>query len=301
MTFLRRLFYLPFINFLYRNLLYPIKNILPYKFKIPIVGIVKIKYKYKPIKFFSNETSPMTRILYWEDEGCTFEFSNVFIELIKHSNTFFDIGANVGYFSLLSEAVKPDIKTYAFEPSKGPSYFLKTNLGLNLSKSITVVNKAVGNGNGSIDFFEEKNPKYPYLEYHASGIGNTVNTWGISNFSKYSVELVTLDDYVIQNKIDQIDLIKMDTEGTENLVLEGALNSIKLFSPIIICEVLENKIEEKIEFIIKNLGYNIFEYKDNLQKLSKIDSFKSSNININRNFFFIPDKKLHLVNKFIVH
>jgi FkbM family methyltransferase len=300
MTFLRRLFYLPFINFLYRNLLYPIKGMLPDKFKIPVIGIISISYQDKKINFFSDETCPMARHLYWEDKGCTFEFSNIFIDLVKNSKVFFDVGANVGYYSLLSKTVNPSIDTFAFEPSNGPNHFLNTNIKLNNFETIIVVNKALGNSVGSIDFYEEKNPKYPYRKYHASGIGNTINNWGITNFSKYSVDLTTLDNFTSNSNIEVLDLIKMDTEGTEDLVLEGAISTIKKFLPIIICEVLPNKVEKRIEKIILDLNYDMFQFVEHSKKLIKIKALYENPNDINSNYFFVPKTKSHLIEKFLV-
>jgi len=294
-------FYSPLVNLIIRSILKPFKQILPESLKFPVSGVIEISCENKKIKFFTNETSPMTRHLFWEDRGCTFEFSLIFKDLIKQSNSFFDIGANVGYYSLLAKTLNPEIEVYAFEPSFGPKYFLKENAKINNFESIHIIEKALGESTGLIQFFEEKNPKYSYQKHHASGIGNTANTWGITNYLKYDVELTTINEVVKQKLIQGIDLMKVDTEGTENLVFKGGLESIKKFQPIIICEVLVDKVENQIQqIIVEELGYTMFQFQSKTNKLIEIDSIKENNTNGESNYFFVPNNKLNLIEKFIV-
>lgn len=299
-TLFYKLFYSPIINFLIRNILKPFKSILPNGMKIPVSGVISVKSPKGEIKFFTNETSPMTKILFWEDEGCTFEFSTIFKEIIPKTSTFFDIGANVGYYTLLAKKLNTAINIHSFEPSNGPKYFLKKNCEINHFKDVQLVEKALGNYTGEIEFFEEKNPKYAYQKHHASGIGNTANTWGINNYLKYPVKLIRLDDYCSHQNISTIDLIKIDTEGTEDAVFEGGLEIIKKSQPIIICEVLPGKIEEKIQNIVENeFKFEIYQFQSKTNKLKKISKIVDENKNGETNYFFVPVSKLHLIQAFI--
>lgn len=298
---LYKIFYHPIINIIVRSILKPFKTILPENLKIPVSGVINIKSEKGEIKFITNETSPMTKILFWEDKGCTFEFSQIFKEIIPYCSTFFDIGANVGYYTLLAKKLNPNLHIHSFEPSNGPKYFLKKNCEINHFQNINLVDFALGNYNGQIEFFEEKNPKYAYQKHHASGIGNTANTWGINNYLKYSVELIRLDDYCTRQNISSIDLIKIDTEGTEDAVFEGGLEIIKKSQPIIICEVLPGKIEQKIQEIIENeFKYEIFQFQSKTNKLKKITTIVDENQNGETNYFFVPTSKLNLVEAFVI-
>lgn len=297
---LYQLFYSPFINLIVRSILKPFSNILPDSLKIPVSGIIEIKCGSKKIKFKTNETSPMTKILFWEDKGCTFEFSEVFKALIKKTNTFFDIGANIGYYSLLGKTLNPQLTIFSFEPSIGPKYFLKQNIKLNNFNDIHIVEKALGDRVGNIQFYEEKNPKYAYQKHHASGIGNTENTWGINNFLKYDVSVTTIDQVVNEFNVNSLDLIKIDTEGTENFVFKGGIKSLLKFQPIIICEVLKNKIEDEIQkIVLEDLNYKIFQFQSKTNKLKEINSIKGNNDNGETNYFFVPKSKLEMIEQFI--
>jgi FkbM family methyltransferase len=285
---------------MYRNTLYPLRKILPNKFKIPVTGEITIHLNAeKKISFFSNETCPMTRHLFWEDEGGTFEYSEIFKKIITKQNSFFDIGANVGYYSLLAKTLHPEIIVFSFEPSKGPNYFLNRNKELNNFYDLNVEEIALGDMDGEITFFEDINPKYKYIKHHASGTGNTQNTWGNVETDKYNVKIMTLDEFVVERNIESIDLIKMDTEGTEDKVFLGALESINKFRPIIICEVLENKIEEIIQQIVLNIGYEMFKFDNSTNRLRKIESLKLENGDGNNDYFFVHPEKINLLQEFI--
>jgi FkbM family methyltransferase len=300
MTFFYKILYSKLFNVIYRSLMYPLRKIIPNRFKIPVTGTIKIQpNSSSKILFYSNETCPMTRHLYWEDEGCTFEYSKIFKKIIVDQNSFFDIGANVGYYSLLAKTLHPNILTYSFEPSKGPNYFLNKNKEMNQFQEMNIEKIALGDVNGETTFFEDINPKYKYLEHHASGTGNTQNTWNNDATNKYNVQIVTLDNFIKERNIESIDLIKMDTEGTEDKVLNGALNTIERFKPIIICEVLENRIEEKIQKIISDIGYFIFKFDDETNQLRKIQNLKLENIDGKNDYFFVHPEKLHVLNEFI--
>lgn len=295
-----KLFYSLPINIIVRNLLYPFRSILPSRFKIPVTGVISIQSEKGTIKFFSNETDSMSKKLFWDDEGCTFEYSSIFKNIVPHCDTFFDIGANVGYYSLLAKKLNKNLKINAFEPSTGAKYFLKQNCLINHFEDITIVEKALGDYTGTIEFYEEKNPKFPYLEHHGGGIGNTANTWGINESLKYEVSVIRLDDYCKEQKIEKIDLIKIDTEGTEDLVFSGGKEIIMRSNPLIICEVLEGGIEAKIQkLMVEDFGFEMFQFQTSTNTLRKITDLIEAAKNKETNYFFVPVSKRSLIEAFI--
>ena len=70
----------------------------------------------------------MLRELYWNYYKCDFEFTNILLDLTKNSKVFFDIGANIGYYTMIAKKANPELNIYSFEPSNGPFHFLKQNL-----------------------------------------------------------------------------------------------------------------------------------------------------------------------------
>ena len=101
----------------FNKLLYPI---LPNKIKLPPSGIMKIQNSNgKKLKIFTNQTNYLTQLIFWNGYE-SFEYTDIFISLIKKVSTFYDIGANIGYYSLLAEMENSNIKVVGFEPATGP-------------------------------------------------------------------------------------------------------------------------------------------------------------------------------------
>jgi len=130
-----------------------------------------------------------------------------------------DVGANVGYYTLLfSKLVGPDGTVYAFEPHPEINQLLKHNT--KRRKNIIILQKAISNVNGEVEFYFSKRTRshglYVPQEFK---IGST------------KVEAVCLDDF-LGNK--QCDLIKIDVEGAEPLVIKGMSNFINNAKRLII-------------------------------------------------------------------
>ena len=94
-----------------------------------------------------------------------------------------------------------------------------------------------------------------------------------------------MDSIRFENKIG---FIKIDVEGHELEVIQGALNTIKENQPVLLIEIEERhskrKVFDSIKYI-KNIGYNCYFEKD--KKLISVEKLK--NINEEFNFFFLPN------------
>jgi hypothetical protein len=69
---------------------------------------------------------------------------------------------------------------------------------------------------------------------------------------------IKLDTYVTENHIQSIDLIKIDAEGSDDKVLEGAANVLEKHNPFVICEVLYDHTDKLIQEILDGTGYRYF-------------------------------------------
>ena len=75
---------------------------MPEKIKLPPSGIIRFKNNLgQVLSIKTNQTSYLTQLLYW-DGYQNFEYTDIFIKLIKKINVFYDIGANMGHDSCLS-------------------------------------------------------------------------------------------------------------------------------------------------------------------------------------------------------
>lgn len=154
---------------------------------------------------------------------------NVMRERLSQKATFFDIGANIGYYSLIaSQIVGVDGAVHAFEPVEKNTRILRNTIEINGIKNIRLNQVAVGRQAGDIDLFVPEN-------VDNSGWVSILN---LRASNKITVRVICLDDYVTENSIERVDLMKVDVEGAECQVLDGGAKLFdKLDAPDLIIEV----------------------------------------------------------------
>ena len=294
-----RIIYNERINFVLRNLNKLLLPLLPWKIKIPPSGIMKMKSTSgKVLKIKTNQTSYLTYLIFWQGGYHRFEYTDIFIRLIRKIHTFYDIGANIGYYSLLAAMENDKIRIVGFEPATGPLFYFKENVRINSFNNIKIESVALSHKEDEIEFYEIINKKYKYLEHNLGGESNTGSKTTGRNFVRNKVQTSTLDTYVRLAGEGNIDLIKMDTEGTENLILENSGYLLKEMKPIIICETLFNTIEPELERIMSSYGYEFYNHiHTGLQKAGTIIRKKDNGIS---NCFFVHPDKYYLIEEFVV-
>jgi len=98
-----------------------------------------------------------------------------------------------------------------------------------------------------------------FASLHEHSYGNN------SKMYKISVPIKKLDDYVFENKIEKIDFVKIDVEGAEYLVLKGAKDMLKNYSPVILLELQGVHTEyfgyspEEVINYLGDLNYHVYE------------------------------------------
>lgn len=288
----------PLLNHILRNINKLLRPII--SFRLRPFGVLTVRYKKVVFKMATNETSFVTKHLFWNGAE-NFEYTPIFEKLVKKCTCFLDIGANTGYYSLMAAKANPSVEVHAFEPASGPYHFLRKNVTINkLEERISVHKIALSNQKGDVEFFEILNPSDSFAKFNLSGVGGLRKTHETQENSRRTVvQAETLDDFSLRFNIKSVDLIKVDTEGTENLVLEGASVIISKFKPVIICETLFNKIEDKLQQIMKHHGYLFYNHVNG--SLHQTDTLiRTFNDGVSDCFFVHPEK-LDLVNEFIVH
>lgn len=147
--------------------------------------------------------------------------------VINEGDTVIDVGANIGFFSLLmSKLVSKKGKVYCFEPSGSIFNKLKDNLNINNITNVIAVNKGLGENDENKII--KKNKNY-------SGMSSIVLE-ADGEFVNEKITLTSIDKY-FADLPDRIQLIKIDTEGYEPYVLNGAIKTIQLHRPIIYIEL----------------------------------------------------------------
>lgn len=162
------------------------------------------------------------------------EVTPLFYRLAQKANVVFDIGAHIGFFSTLAGKINPQARVYAFEPLPRVYERLERNVALNGLTNVECILAAAGKEGGSQEFYfpDEHAPVSSSLR---SDI--LLTSLGEKVVRHLTVSVVTLDSFVARNEINQIDLIKMDTERTEHDVILGSTAVLARDHPDIICEV----------------------------------------------------------------
>lgn len=134
-----------------------------------------------------------------------FEDMGFLIHFLKAEDVFFDVGANVGSYTILASGLR-QAKSIAFEPIPKSYTMLTKNVELNkLENLVQCENKGVGNKEGKLNFIDDEDTKnHIVLE---------------QNYKSIAVDIVALDKFYPHFKPS---LIKIDVEGFETEVLNGA-------------------------------------------------------------------------------
>jgi FkbM family methyltransferase len=131
---------------------------------------------------------------------------------ISRSSVCFDVGANIGYFTLLMAKHAPLGKVYAFEPIPLNAFLLRASIELNKYENIEV--NCIGVGADSVDVTFTQSTDSAYSSIQDTERKPVERT--------FQVPMTTLDSFVGKRNITSIDLLKVDVEGAEGLVIQGS-------------------------------------------------------------------------------
>lgn len=294
-----RVIYQPTLNFLFRHCNKLAVSLVPCSIKLPPSGLLQIRDgKSRRIWLHTNQTNYLTHLLFWEGGAMQFEYTDIFVRLIRKVEGFYDIGANIGYYSLLAASENAQITIVGFEPAAGPLYYFRKNVNANNFHNIRIEDIALADTKGELTFYELRNKKYRYLKHNLAGESNAAGGYGGKNFVAVKVKSTTLDEYV-ETYHDSVGLLKMDTEGTEHLILQKATRTIASQKPIIICETLFNTIEAELEQQMKAHGYLFFNHVEG--GLKAVETIRRTSDDGVRNCFFVHPDKLDLIKEFIIN
>lgn len=177
-------------------------------------------------------------------------------ENCKQNMTIFDIGAHLGLMSIIaSQITNRKSKIYSFEPTPNTFKVLERVIKINnCSGNVFAINQAITKENTIIDF---------YLSNNEGSNSNSLVSKNHQTRKPIKINATSLDLFVKENMIDNVDLIKIDAEGSEYDVLLGAVSIISQFKPKMILAIhpplIKNnnhKIEDIYDFLIKH-NYSI--------------------------------------------
>jgi FkbM family methyltransferase len=242
----------------------------PCEFLQNILNIKKIKLRGKDIKFYTpSEMSIVRAVLFGKKEKEVYDFIDRYL---NKDDLFFDIGANVGVFSIYSSIFR-DANCIAFEPEFANLYLLKKNIILNnLTTKVNVYPCSINNQNG-LSFLHLSSLESGSALHSISNENIKTTDENASVVMKTGTYNLTIDEFVNQTKkIPK--MIKIDTDGKELEILKGAHETLKHVSYIAL-EMPINSDKEKT--CLEILDKNNFKIIKDLEK--------------GRNFFFKKNNK----------
>lgn len=214
------------------------------------------------------------------------ESLDMVLRLVKAGFTVFDIGANIGWYTINIAKAKKGVKLFSFEPIPKTFRELAQNLKINRistpiksESTARIFNFGFSNRQGEMIF-------YCYKE--GPGNASMRNLSKKKNVERIKCQVVRMDDFIEKKKI-KVDFIKCDVEGAELPVIQGGLVSIKRDKPIIFVEMLRKWSApfgyhpNDIISLLRSLGYRCFVIKKG--RLFQFD--KMDEKTVETNFFFL--------------
>ena len=180
--------------------------------------------------------------------------ARVIAGLLEPGDTFIDVGANSGFFTLLaSTRVGPGGRVLAFEPVPAMQKRLLENIALNEVDNVTVHNVALSNTEGVLPLFEG-----PEGHKGISSLRHIENSAATIN-----VRTLPLDSF--SDTLSKLKLVKIDVEGAEQLVLEGMASILHTYHPYLVLEITDDYLRAfghgavQLASRLAAIGYRMFE------------------------------------------
>lgn len=169
------------------------------------------------------------------------ELQKVVAHEVKQGGVFYDVGANVGFYTLLASILVAPGKVFAFEPLPANICYIRNHLALNKVTNVDVLELAIADDVGTSSFWEEETRAMGRLQTS----GNRL------------VQATTLDSLMHEGRITPPDYIKMDVEGAEYKALKGATQCFERYKPKLFLATHGNEIHEDCCRLLQAWDYEV--------------------------------------------
>lgn len=198
-------------------------------------------------RWFPTPFDPVGHEIFWTGLKCwECETTPVMTEYFRTSRLFLDIGANTGIYTVLACAVNPSIRVVAFEPVPRIYAAFQRNVAENgFAARVTALNIALADSNAVVPFHEAED--------------TTMNSLAVSGYRGQPGQLIEVGcrtlDSVRQELNLQPDFIKIDVEGFEDAVLQGAVRLLTDLHPPIVLEANPGDPADRVAELLSRHGY----------------------------------------------
>jgi FkbM family methyltransferase len=174
------------------------------------------------------------------------EVQELLASVLKPGQVYYDVGANVGFFVVIAaRIVGSSGHVVCFEPLPANASQIEYNARLNHFSNITVRCEALGGSNRTEVFQTSSEPTW--------GMLSTVGKAPEQSSGQIPVQVHTLDSLCKAGHLPAPDVIKMDIEGAEAEALEGAMETLTRYRPLLVIEL--HRTNASVCAILESLGY----------------------------------------------
>ncbi|MCZ2101966.1 MAG: FkbM family methyltransferase [Chitinophagales bacterium] len=207
------------------------------------------------IKMKVNRYNYMGGILYWT--GFHHMSEALFLnKYLAPSMTFIDIGANQGELSMIAASIVKNGRVMSFEPVVYQREMLEANKTLNGFDHVEIYPFGLGNQETKLPVYTSDDTKI----HHGKNEGlSSLYEYGIRNVYQQDIE-IRVFDHLFFDQLDQLDFVKVDVEGAELFALQGMIQTLNKFRPVILIEINEETFNAA--------GYTTKDVFDFLQKMN---------------------------------
>jgi FkbM family methyltransferase len=147
-------------------------------------------------------------------------------QMVRPSDVCLDIGANIGVISLLLSRLASTGEVYSFEPGIGNLRYLERNVADNEANNVSIQSVGLYDKPGSLTLHVDAS--HPGGAHVAGDDGR--------DEENEEINVVTLDDWAAERRLEKLDVVKMDIEGAELRALDGAHDVLRRLQPLLIIE-----------------------------------------------------------------
>lgn len=188
--------------------------------------------------------------IFWNGlDGWERQSLRLWIKLSEISDVIIDIGANTGICALIAKSVNPASKVFAYEPVLRVFDKLVRNIRKN-KFDINAEEIAISNYEGEATIYDQ-----PTEHVYSVTVNENLALGSIPTIIKTK----RLSGIIRENDLTKIDLIKIDVETHEAEVLEGMGEYLGAFKPILLIEILTDKVAKRVGEILGSLDYKYYE------------------------------------------
>jgi FkbM family methyltransferase len=162
----------------------------------------------------------------------------VFLSLLAPGDVVYDVGANIGWYSLLAaRAVGPTGKVIAFEPSVRNAALVQANAATNKLVNVTTIPAAVTDEDGWATFLDKGSLEGRLSKDDTEAQAKRRERHQHERLGTLVVPVLSLDSWIAGSGVERPNLVKIDVEGAEVGVIRGMAETLRSAGPTLIIEL----------------------------------------------------------------